>query len=226
MKASTSSAVVSSVNSSLSGQSVTFKATISIPAPGAGTPTGTVQFQVDGSNAGSPVNVTTTAGVTTASFSSNSLTVGTHTITANYSGDGSFAASTGSLSGGQTVNKANTSTALSSSLNPSTAGQNVTFTATISIPAPGAGTPSGTVQFQIDGSNAGSPVNVNTTGGVTTATFSSSTLTVGTHTITANYSGDGSFAASTGSLSGGQVVNPSSTGLADGTILVASSRLS
>src|SRR5207237_4225638 len=121
----------------------------------------------------------TTGGVTTAFLSTSSLTVGTHTITANYSGDSSFANSSGSLSGGQTVNKANTSTALSSSLNPSTAGQNVTFTATISIHAPAAGTPTGTVQFQMDGSNAGSPVNVNTTGGVTTASFSSSTLTVG-----------------------------------------------
>src|SRR5262249_43238609 len=42
--------------------------------------------------------------------------------------------------------------------------------------------------------------------GVTTATFSISTLAVGTHTVTALYSGDSNFSSSTGALSGGQVV--------------------
>src|SRR5205823_1398883 len=92
-----------------------------------------------------------------------------------------------------------------SSANPSVSGQSVTFTATVSDSAPG--TPTGTVQFVIDGSSAGSPVNVSTTGGVTTATFSTATLAVGTHTVSATYSGDANFSGSNGTLAGGQTVS-------------------
>jgi len=87
---------------------------------------------------------------------------------------------------------------LVSSAKPSAFGQALTFTATISITAPGAGTPSGTVQFRIDGSNFGSAAGVSTAGGVTTASLSTTSLAVGSHTVTASYSGDGSFASSSG----------------------------
>ncbi|HLJ94566.1 MAG TPA: Ig-like domain-containing protein [Gemmataceae bacterium] len=213
-KASTSTAVTSSGSLSVFGQSATFTATISVLTPGAGTPTGMVQFQIDGNNAGSPVSVTTAAGLTTASFSITTLAVGTHTITASYTGDGSFASSLGTSTNGQTVNKANTSTAVSSSASSSVFGQPVTFIATISILPPGAGTPTGTVQFQIDGNNVGSPVSVSATGGVTTASLTTATLAVGTHTITANYNGDGSFTGSRGTSSNGQTVNKASTSTA------------
>ncbi|MGZ8848021.1 MAG: Calx-beta domain-containing protein, partial [Pyrinomonadaceae bacterium] len=76
-----------------------------------------------------------------------------------------------------------------------------TFTATVSS---GAGTPTGTVQFKDNGNNLGAPVAL--AGGV--AQFTTSALTVGTHTITADYSGDVNFLVSTGTLSGGQVVRP------------------
>src|SRR5207247_511909 len=127
------------------------------------------------SNAGSPVNVNTTGGVTTASFSSTTLGVGNHTVTTSYSGDANFAASV-STAITQTVTKASSATAVVAGTNPTVWGQNVAFTATISIAAPGAGTPTGMVQVQLVASNAGSPVNVSTTGGVTTASFSSTTL--------------------------------------------------
>src|SRR4029079_13244987 len=52
------------------------------------------------------------------------------------------------------VNQDDTTTAVSSSVNPSTFGQSVTFTATVTGPGT---TPSGTVQFKIDGTNYGSP---------------------------------------------------------------------
>src|SRR5439155_569571 len=160
------------------GQSAIFTATISITAPGAGAPTGTVQFQIDASNAGSPVNVNTTGGVTTASFSNTTLAVGNHTVTTSYSGDANFAARV-STAITQTVTKAKSATPVLPGTNPTVWGTSAIFTATISITAPGAGTPTGTVQFQVDGSNAGGPVNVSTTGGVTTASFSSTTLAVG-----------------------------------------------
>src|SRR5207245_1458573 len=111
------------------------------------------------------------AGVTTASFSTTTLAVGTHIVMASYSGDSTFAASSGTLTDGQTVSKASTSMVVTSSANPLLSGQSVTFTAILSITAPGGGTPTGTVQFQIDGSNVGGPVNINTFGGLTTAAF-------------------------------------------------------
>src|SRR5207245_1508717 len=144
-------------------------------------------------NVGGSASVSTTGGVTTASFSIATLPAGGHTVTASYSGDGNFASRSATFRGGQVVNQASTSSALTSSTNASVFGQAATFTATISITAPGAGTPSGTVQFLIDGGNVGSPVNVRTTGGVAIASFSIATLAVGSHTVTARYSGDDNF---------------------------------
>src|SRR5207253_1226750 len=100
-----------------------------------------------------------------------------------------------------TIAKANTATALLASVNPSSFGQNVTFTARVSS---GAGTPTGTAQFKDNGTNLGAPVALNL-GGV--AIFTTSSFSAGTHTITADYSGDGNFLISSGTLSGGQAVN-------------------
>lgn len=74
-----------------------------------------------------------------------------------------------------------TSTVLTSSANPSTAGENVTFTATVS-----GNSPTGTVQFTLDGADTGSAVSLSGN----TATYSISSLTIGSHTITATYNGD------------------------------------
>src|SRR5207244_4328568 len=175
----------SSVNPSVFGQSVMFTATVSAVAPGAGTPTGTVQFRDGAANLGSPVTLTGGS----ASFSTSALSVGGHSITAVYSGDTNFNTSTSAVLT-QTVNKANTTTAVTSSVNPSVFGQSVTFTATVAAVSPGAGTPTGTVQFTIDGVNFGAPVTL--VGGSATS-GSTSTLTVGTHTVTGIYSGDASF---------------------------------
>ena len=86
-----------------------------------------------------------------------------------------------------------TATALASSPNPSSPGQSVTFTATVTFPTGfGKGTPTGTVTFFDGTTNIGNPA---LTGGV--ATLTTSTLAVGTSSITATYSGDTNFATST-----------------------------
>ena len=96
-----------------------------------------------------------------------------------------------------------TSTSVGSSLNPSTFGQSVTFTATVTAVAPGSGTPTGTVTFLDGGSAIGSGM---LSGGVATLTIS--TLSVGSHTITTSYSGGANYTGSTGSLTGNpQVVS-------------------
>ena len=79
----------------------------------------------------------------------------------------------------------------------------MTFTATVASNPPGSGTPTGTVQFQIDGTNFGSAVTL--VGGSATSS-AITTLSAGAHTIQAIYSGDTKFATSTGTLT--QTVNP------------------
>src|SRR5262249_1468505 len=136
------------------------------------------------------------------------LTVGDHTITTSYPGDGNFTGSSGSLTGNPqvVVNKTDTTTAVTSSPNPASFGQSGTFPGTVS-PGGGSGAPAGTVTFR----GGGSPIGSGTlSGGV--ATFATSALAVGNHTVTTNYGGDSLFNGSTGSLTGNpQVVNKANT---------------
>lgn len=186
----TTTTVASSANPSVTGQQVTYTATVS-PAPDGGT----VAF-TDGGTA------ITGCGAVTADTSTGKATCqvtytspGTHAIAAAYSGDTAFAAST-SAALTQTVSKAATTTAVSSSANPSTVGQAVRFTATVSVNPPGAGTPAGTVTFSDGGTQLGTAA-LNSSG---TAAFTTSALAAGDHTITATYGGDANFAGSSGSL--------------------------
>src|SRR2546422_2527776 len=77
----------------------------------------------------------TTAGVTSANFSSYSLSVGSHSITASYADDSNFNPSTSSAVT-QVVSKADTTTSLTSSANPTRFGQSTTFTTTITHVSP------------------------------------------------------------------------------------------
>jgi hypothetical protein len=88
------------------------------------------------------------------------------------------------------VQKASTSTTLSVAPTSTNLNQSVTLTATV---APGtAGSPTGTVNFLDGATQIGSTA---LTGGV--ATFSTSALTAGSHSITAAYSGDSNYNVST-----------------------------
>jgi hypothetical protein len=98
---------------------------------------------------------------------------------------------------------------VTSSLNPSVYGQAVSFTATVT-----GASPTGSVQFNIDGNPFGSPVTL-ASGSATSGTIS--TLSPGTHTVTAVYSGDTNNAQGTGTLAGGQVVNQSNVNVTVGT---------
>ena len=102
-----------------------------------------------------------------ATLSTSSLTVGTHSITAVYSGDSIFSAST-SDPVSQDVSAAATTTVLNSSLNPSTYSQTVTFVATVNSPD---GTPDSTVNF-LDGTAV---IGTEPLNGLGVAIFSTST---------------------------------------------------
>lgn len=188
LRAPTNTSLLSSVNPTVFGQATTLTATVT--APGGGTPTGSVAFK-DGATV---VATGTLDGSGVATASVDSLTVGTHTLTAAYASDEDFAVSTsGPVS--QTVLQAQTTTNVVASIPAPVAGQPVGYTVTVAPVAPGAGAPTGTVNLTIDGT----PVPPQSlVGGV--AVFPSSGLSAGSHTVAATYAATPSFAASSGSV--------------------------
>ncbi len=195
-KAFTSVAVTSSVASPVFGQSVMFTATVTVTAPGSGTPTGSVTFYDNGVSLGSAALSGNAATLSTAA-----LSVAGHSITATYAGDANFSTGTSGVFN-QPVGKAATSTSIGSAPNPSVFGSAVTFTATVAATAPGAGTQTGTVTFYDGGVVLGSSA---VSGG--TASLATAALIGGVHMITASYGGDGNFNGSS-SAALAQTVSP------------------
>jgi FtsP/CotA-like multicopper oxidase with cupredoxin domain len=185
IQAVSTTVVTSSRNPSVSGQSVTFTARVTPLAA-----TGTVTFFVDGSALGGPVTLDATGRAT---LVVSTLAVGSHAVTAMYGGSTNYLQSA-STTLTQTVNKAGSRTVVTTSGTPAAQGTTVVFTATVTAAAPGAGTATGTVQFRIDGVDAGAPVSLNSSG---QAAFAISTLPVGRHTVSAGYLGDANFTTST-----------------------------
>lgn len=178
----TTTSMSSSANPSVSGQPVTWTATVAAASPGSGTPTGTVQFRVDGSNFGGPAAL---SGGSSTSGANAALSVGSHSITAVYSGDGSFLASTAAALT-QTVNKANTvATITNSPSNATVTGESLAITFPVTAAAPGAGTPTGNVIVSAGADSCAGTV----VGGTCTLTFTSA----GAKSIVAAYVGDSEF---------------------------------
>ena len=182
-KAASTTTVTSSVNPSSWHQSVTFTATVH--GAFGGVPTGTVTFK----NGATTLGTGTLNASGVATFTSSALTIGVHSITVAYPGNTNFVASTSSPLA-QTVTKAATTTTLVSSKNPSTHGTAVTFTATVK-PAFG-GVATGTVTFK----QGTTVLGTGTVNASNKATFTTSSLAVGTHSITATYPGDTHMKAS------------------------------
>jgi len=178
---STTTTLTSSPNPSGFGQSVSFTAAVTTGA-GTGTLTGTVTFAVDGVNVGSPVSLNA-AGV--AVFSTNTLAVGVHKIAASYNNDPTHFSSVSAVLT-QTVLEG-TITNLVSNQNPADEGAPITFTATVTVP-PGGGNepPDGTVIFS-DGATILGNTALNAAG---VTSFTTSTLAIGLHSISATYQGD------------------------------------
>lgn len=198
----TTTTVSSSPDPSVFGQPVTFSASVAANAPGAGTATGSVEFQINGQNYESDSLVAGSASATPDA----ALAPGTYTVTAIYSGDSDFVTSTGTTT--QVVNQDPTTTTMASSVSPSVFGQPVTFTATVSANAPGAGTPTGTVTF-LDGSTPLGTEALNQVAGSDQAAITVSSLSVGTHAISAVYNADTDLLTSTGTVT--QSVNQDQT---------------
>ncbi len=171
----TTTTLTSSVNPSTVGQTTALTATVSAPVS-----TGTVAFQDGGVTIGT---ATPNSGI--AILNAQFATAGTHSLTAIYGGDATHAPSTSSAVS-QTVSKGTSTISLSANPNPSTWGNNVTFTATV-VPS----TATGTVTFLLNGLTMGTGV---ASGGV--ATFSTTTLAAGSYSITATYPGDTNYLSS------------------------------
>jgi hypothetical protein len=142
--------LAASPNPSASGVPVTFTATVSPPSGGLPVPTGTVTvYGFSGSLGTGTLNSNGQASVTT-----SSLSTGNNTINATYNGSTTYSSVTSSVLT-EVVNATSnngTTTALISSANPSTFGQSLVFTATITPTGTGGGSlsPAGSVVF-LDG---------------------------------------------------------------------------
>lgn len=180
----TQTSLSSSRSPSLVGQPVTFTATVSAKYPTI--PDGDL---VTFSDVNVILSSVPLAGGT-ASYTTSSLSAKSHIIKASYAGNSNFEPSTKTVT--QEVDKYATTTALTSSSNPSAYGQLVTFTATVA--STGGSTPTGRVTFMDGTTTIGSAA---VSGGV--ATFKKPKLAVGSHSITAAYDGDTVSAKSTSS---------------------------
>ena len=186
---STTTTVTTPYDPTQYGRMTVFTATVVSGNPGAGTPTGNVQWVLDGSAAGSPVVLD---GSGKATFSSNTLGIGTHTLTANYLGTSNFATSSDTFNP-SVVKRLATTTVVTSNLNPAGYGVDVIYTATVSPQNASSGQPvTGSVAWQVDGTPTGASSTLS--GGV--ATVHMNNVPAGTHTIRAVYGGDTNYTGS------------------------------
>ncbi len=196
----TATSLSSSPNPSVAGQAVAYTATVS-PAPDGGTVAFTDGTTTITGCGAQPVDTTTGEATCQVTYTS----AGSHTITAAYSGDTSFAASTSAVLTQGVMARA-TSTTVTCSPGTVLVGQPVTCTATVTDTAVGtASTPDGSVTFASDTSggsfsNSGSCALTPTgTAGQASCSVSYTPGQGGTQTVTASYGGDPAHAASSGS---------------------------
>ena len=197
-KADTTTTISSDLpDPSVVGQSVAVGYSVSVTAPGAGTPTGNVTVS-DGTDS---CTGTVAVGQCTLTFRSP----GAKSVTATYGGDAAFTASPASSPAtSHTVNTAGTTTSISSDgPDPSVVAQAVTVTYGVAVNSPGAGAPTGNVTVS-DGTDS-------CTGTVAAGQCSISFTSAGSKSLTATYSGDANFNGSTSASESHKVGVPTTT---------------
>lgn len=175
--AATQTVLIASPNPVSFGLTVTLTATVTSASAVQG---GTISFKDGATVLGS--GAINQSGVAT--FSTSSLQVGTHPLTAVYSGSSGFQSSTSNTIQLVVLGDATDAT-LTASPNPAAVGTSVTFTTTVANTIIPSGLPTGTVTF-LDGTTALGQATLNGSG---IASYSTSSLAVGTHSVTAAYSG-------------------------------------
>lgn len=201
-KDTSSIALKSSASPAALGTPVSFTATVT--GGYTAIPTGQAVFTVDGTPA-PPVNLDATGAAT---LITSTLALGFHTITASYTGATDFLPAPEDATFKQQIVPPATVTTIASSLNPSTVGENVTFTSTVATAVTGLGViPTGSVTFK-DGTASFATVPVKSSGNQNVVQTTTATLAFGTHSITAIYSGDAATSASVSKVLVQQVEYP------------------
>jgi hypothetical protein len=181
----TTTVLTSSLNPSTYGQTVSWTATVA--TSGSTTSTGKVNFNWGNNSIGTAtLNASGAATLTRSNLNSD-----LYPLFAAYTGDTNNGPSASPILK-QVVTPATSSATLTSSPNPSTQGQSVTFTATIKSPTVPA---TGPVTF-----TAGKTVLGTAELSHGKAEFTTSTLSVGAARVTATYYGDSNIAKSSASL--------------------------
>lgn len=191
---STSTTLTTSLNPSIYGQKVTFTATVT--PTGSIPPTGKVTF----SWSGYVLDTVALNSSGVATFTISDLNADAYPMVATYKGDANNLGSTSAIVT-QVVNQTTSSATLTSSPNPSSVGQNVTFTAKITSPTV---TAKGPVTFTVGKTVLGT-MELNSG----KATLTTSSLPSGSSTVTATYQGDSNIQGSSASVV--QVVGESET---------------
>jgi hypothetical protein len=196
-KANTTTTITSHTpDSSVVGQPVAVAYSVTVNSPGSGSPTGNVTIS-DGTQ-----SCTGTIAAGTCSIAST--TAGAKSLTATYAGDGNFNGSASTPVTPHQVNKADTTTAITSDTpDPSKVGQAVTVNFSVTVNAPGSGTPTGNVTVS-DGTDS-------CTGTVVAGTCSITLTTAGARSLTATYAGDTNFNTSTSTPSTPHTVDKADT---------------
>jgi hypothetical protein len=184
----------------VAGQPVTFTATVT--GAGGRKASGTVQFTDEGTGPIGPPVALDAQGVARVTGSAGA---GSYRVRADYSGDGTLEASSATVA--STVQKAATTTTLTSSANPAAPGAQIVFTAVVEIVPPGNVAPFGTLQVTVNGQPFGDPFPLE---GYDMVTLTVRAPTVArTDVIGVSYSGDDNTLPSSASLT--QVVGVPTT---------------
>jgi subtilase family serine protease len=198
----TSLTVTPSTTTAAPGQSISAVVTLTVGTPAAGTvnPAGVVTLNVDGGQQSYTAALSTTGGVTTASFASvlmpASSTLSTHTLQAVYATSTNYSGSTSPQVTITMAKSATATTVIPPTLTP-TAGGSISVTVNVTTSNPVTALPSGTVTLTEDGVTVGT--GTLTPGSPSVASIALNLVSAGTHLLAAAYSGDSSYSASNSS---------------------------
>jgi uncharacterized repeat protein (TIGR03803 family) len=174
------------------GQHATLVASVTSSSRGGLAPTGTVTFIADGTISIASVNLT--SGSATFTASTAGVPPGVYEVTAQYSGDSTYAANTSPAIKVTVVSSLlTTATTLTATPDPAKSGETVTLTATVKLTS-GSDTPTGSVQFLFQGMVIDT---VKLSGGIATFRASTTGIASGSYGVSAEYLGETGVKAST-----------------------------